>query len=401
MLCDGGNKPDKADLCIDNQQHDIMGDYFESNPQNDTNVHVEKGNGVFISSGVTNGTVGVKYDIVCMHETTQNCNGTSDCGTDLNGTTHVENVSSSFASILKSDNEVKVVKKINFRTLVNEENVESYDCVLPPNVADVVKVIYENTLVGHFVEGLEQVLQSGPWIIRKSPIILTKWSSSMSLKKGEVTKVPVWVKMHNVPLLAYSEDGLSLIATQIGKPIMLDAFTSSMCVESWGRIGFARAIIEVSLDSELKKEVIMAIPNEEGNWYIKEVIRVEYEWKPPHCVECKSFGHSPTTCPNHVNEVVPKDMDDASNLGANGNTKGSSCQPIVVKASTMDNSVSIKNSFDALMDNSYEANETNKQTLSEWAEDVESDDEVDEVLYPEGNKFEDQFDIRLKGRARK
>ncbi|GJR09322.1 zinc finger, CCHC-type containing protein [Tanacetum coccineum] len=90
-------------------------------------------------------------------------------------------------------------------------------------------------------------------------------------------------------------------------------------------------------------------------------------------------------------------MDDASNLGANGNTKGSSSQPIVVKASTMDNSVSIKNSFDALMDNSYKANETNKQTLSEWAEDVESDDEVDEVLYPEGNKFEDQFDIRLKG----
>ncbi|GKB91294.1 hypothetical protein Tco_0963566, partial [Tanacetum coccineum] len=96
-----------------------------------------------------------------------------------------------------------------------------------------------------------------------------------------------------------------------------------------------------------------------------------------------------------------KDMDDAYNLGANGNTKGSSSQPIVVKASTVDNSVSIKNSFDTLMDNSYEANETNKQTLSEWAEDVESDDEVDEVLYPEGNKFEDQFDIRLKGRARK
>ncbi|GJY72098.1 hypothetical protein Tco_0475801 [Tanacetum coccineum] len=47
----------------------------------------------------------------------------------------------------------------------------------------------------------------------------------------------------------------------------------------------------------------------------------------------------------------------------------------------------------------YEANsnKTNKQTLSEWVEDVESDDEVDEVLYPEGNKFEDQFDIRLKG----
>ncbi|GJW36235.1 reverse transcriptase domain-containing protein [Tanacetum coccineum] len=284
--------------------------------------------------------------------------------------------------------------------------------------------------------GKEQVLERGPWMIRKPPIILNKWSSSMSLKKGEVTKVTVWIKMHNVPLLAYSEDGLSLIATQIGKPIMLDAFTSSMCVESWGRIGFARALIEVSSESDLEKEVIMAIPHEEGD----------------HIV--------PTTCPNHVKEVAHKapsmaankpspmkdhkegfvevknrkekgkagsnqhhrikgiklskpnsnfqyrsvskpgkDMDDASNLGANDPKEGSSSQPTIAKASIVDKFVLTKNSFDALMDsnNSFEANEANKQTSSEWSKDFESDDEVDKVLYPEGNKFEDQFDIRLKG----
>ncbi|GKA22191.1 reverse transcriptase domain, reverse transcriptase zinc-binding domain protein, partial [Tanacetum coccineum] len=108
--------------------------------------------------------------------------------------------------------------------------------------------------------GLEQVLESGPWMIRKSLIILNKWCSSVSLKKGEVTKVLVWVKLYNVPVLAYSDDGLNLIATQVGKPVMLDAFTSSMCVESWGRISFARALIEISSASTLKKEVIMAIP---------------------------------------------------------------------------------------------------------------------------------------------
>nr|GFD55091.1 hypothetical protein [Tanacetum cinerariifolium] len=94
---------------------------------------------------------------------------------------------------------------------------------------------------------------------------------------GEVTKVPVWVKMYNVPILAYLEDGLSLLATQIGKPIMLDAFTSSMCMESWGRISFARALIEIDAAVGLKKEVSMSIPVEEGDGHIKEVIRVEYE----------------------------------------------------------------------------------------------------------------------------
>ncbi|GJS05678.1 putative reverse transcriptase domain-containing protein [Tanacetum coccineum] len=87
---------------------------------------------------------------------------------------------------------------------------------------------------------------------------------------------------------------------------MLDAFTSSMCVESWGRISFARALIKISSHSTLKKEVTMAIPEDEGDGHIKEVIRVEYEWKPPHCVECKSFGHGHNLCPKHVREEVPK-----------------------------------------------------------------------------------------------
>ncbi|GJX22917.1 hypothetical protein Tco_0227362 [Tanacetum coccineum] len=55
-----------------------------------------------------------------------------------------------------------------------------------------------------------------------------------------------------------------------------------------------------------KEEVIMAIPEEEGDGHIKEVIRVEYEWKPPHCVECKIFGHSHDLCPKRVRDEVPK-----------------------------------------------------------------------------------------------
>ncbi|GKF24167.1 trichome birefringence-like protein 3 [Tanacetum coccineum] len=59
-----------------------------------------------------------------------------------------------------------------------------------------------------------------------------KFSSRNGLEQDEVKKVPVWVKLHKVPVVAYSEDDLSLIATQIGDPIMLDAFTSAMCVEA-------------------------------------------------------------------------------------------------------------------------------------------------------------------------
>nr|GEX06182.1 hypothetical protein [Tanacetum cinerariifolium] len=141
----------------------------------------------------------------------------------------------SFASLLRPKT---VINKLHFCTLVNEKKVESFDCVLLPDVANLVKCRNDNDVyLFKFATkaGMEQVLEKGLWMTRKSPIILNKWSSGMSLKKGE------------------------------------------------GRISFARALIEISSESTLKKEVTMAVPNDEDDRHIKEVIRVEYEWKPPHC----------------------------------------------------------------------------------------------------------------------
>nr|GEW86836.1 hypothetical protein [Tanacetum cinerariifolium] len=101
-------------------------------------------------------------------------------------------------------------------------------------------------------------------MIRNTPIILKKWSMSTSLLKEELTRIPIWVKLHDVPLQVFEEDGISLIATFIRKTIMLDAYTSSMCKDS------------------------------------RETIRVEYEWRPPRCDVCKIFGHVYDHCPKKV-----------------------------------------------------------------------------------------------------
>ncbi|GKB41078.1 retrovirus-related pol polyprotein from transposon TNT 1-94 [Tanacetum coccineum] len=232
----------------------------------------------------------------------------------------------SFSNVVNGTNNVCPIKKVNFRAMVNPNKIANSDFVLLVAAVQVVKHKFENSLVGFFVgkkvafplvknyvmntwakfgfekimsdddgifyfrfsslTGLDQVLEQGSWLIRNVPIILTKWSPNMSLCKDEVTKVPVWVKLHKVPVVAYSEDGLSLIATQIRNPIMLDAFTSAMYVEAWGRTGFAKALIEVSADKELKQEVIMAIPKgeDESAGHTLEKIKV-HEKPTPAVVE--------------------------------------------------------------------------------------------------------------------
>lgn len=143
-------------------------------------------------------------------------------------------------------------------------------------------------------------------MIRTMPIILNKWSPTARLTKDNHKSIPVWVKMHDVPMAAFTADGLSIIATKIGNPLMLDSYSSTMCNDSWGRSSYARAMIEVHAESELKESVIVAVSNLEGEGYTCETVTIEYEWKPPQCSTCQVLGHSNDQCPLTVKELPKK-----------------------------------------------------------------------------------------------
>ncbi|GKC28770.1 beta-caryophyllene synthase [Tanacetum coccineum] len=146
------------------------------------------------------------------------------------------------------------------------------------------------------MDGLDAMLENGPWFIRNNPLILKKWHPNENLLKEDVSTVPVCVKLHGVPVTAFSEDGLSTIATKLGTPLMLDPYTSDMCLQSWGRSSYARVMIELRADVELKDNIVVVMPKitREGHYTCN--VRVEYEWKPPRCSSCKVFGHAHEEC---------------------------------------------------------------------------------------------------------
>ncbi|GKB40133.1 hypothetical protein Tco_0885075 [Tanacetum coccineum] len=61
-------------------------------------------------------------------------------------------------------------------------------------------------------------------------------------------------------VMSFSEDGLSAIATKIDTPLMLESYTPDMFMQSWGRSSYARAMIELRADVELKDTIMMAMP---------------------------------------------------------------------------------------------------------------------------------------------
>ncbi|GJU42663.1 putative reverse transcriptase domain-containing protein [Tanacetum coccineum] len=76
------------------------------------------------------------------------------------------------------------------------------------------------------------------------------------------------VKLHGVPVTAFSEDGLSAIATKLGTPLMLDSYTSDMYMQSWSRSSYARAMIELRADLELKDNIVVAMPKITGEGFL-------------------------------------------------------------------------------------------------------------------------------------
>ncbi|GJW50743.1 ALP1-like protein [Tanacetum coccineum] len=156
------------------------------------------------------------------------------------------------------------------------------------------------------MDGLDAMLENGPWFIRNNPLILKKWHPDENLLKEDVSTVPVWVKLHGVPVTAFSEDGLSAIATKLGTPLMLDSYTSDMCMQSWGRLSYARVMIELRAYVELKDNIVVAMPKITMEGHYTCNVRVEYEWKPPRCSSCRVFGHIHKECLKNTGAVEKK-----------------------------------------------------------------------------------------------
>ncbi|KAL4566957.1 hypothetical protein LXL04_022527 [Taraxacum kok-saghyz] len=146
------------------------------------------------------------------------------------------------------------------------------------------------------VQGMFEVMENGPWLINNVPIFVQRWKPGLVLSKPAINMVPVWVKIYNVPLEYWNEEGVAHIANEIGKPIMMDKMTLNMCENHWGRPGFMRILVEMTADEEwLKSLDVVSRDIDSGERKISKC-RVEYAWWPSRCSNCKIYGHNDNNC---------------------------------------------------------------------------------------------------------
>ncbi|KAF9604144.1 hypothetical protein IFM89_002819 [Coptis chinensis] len=140
------------------------------------------------------------------------------------------------------------------------------------------------------------VLDSGPIFIAGRIFIVMPWSEEVESQRENISSLPIWVKLTNIPKQLWSKKGLSFIASRLGKPHCCDAATLKM-----QRLDFARVCVVVSSTSKYPKSLNFKLRNG------KELkIGVEYTWIPPTCSHCVKFGHNTNKCPHKPVNARPQ-----------------------------------------------------------------------------------------------
>ncbi|GAV74915.1 DUF4283 domain-containing protein [Cephalotus follicularis] len=177
-----------------------------------------------------------------------------------------------------------VGKKIPFRSLLT---------VLNKKWSSVGKFSIHTVENGIFIFKYESeaardwILNNGPWDVWGVHLALRLWERDLPPISSGFAKIPVWVKLMNIPMEYWTVKGLSRLASVLGSPLHMDPAT-----ESKQLISFARICVEMKAD----KEFPAVIKTRRSNGEIVEV-KVEYSWRPPVCDRCKVFDHSTRACP--------------------------------------------------------------------------------------------------------
>ena len=265
------------------------------------------------------------------------------------------NVMNSYAGVLKGN---RHKGKIDVRFIPGENGEDDGPVIIPLENLKNASIPFTNTLYGYMIDkklafpviqkevrrlwknmGLEEVfmnskgffffkfsdekgmlsvLEGSPWLMfNNMPLFLQRWRPGLTLTKNKHDKIPVWIKIFDLPLEVWSGENLCRIASKIGIPLAFDSFTEDMCLEHKGRNAYARILVEMAAGKEWRKKIDIATWDFVSNSAVIQSFDVEYAWIPSRCNHCKVYGHGDKVCAAAMNVVKEDNNGEVRNLKNN------------------------------------------------------------------------------------
>ena len=130
------------------------------------------------------------------------------------------------------------------------------------------------------------ILQRGLWHVDDCLMFVAPWSPAASLSLPEISTIPVWVTLKNIPSRLYSNPGISRIASALGAPMLTNKPRLDPTL-----MGEAKILVEVELDKQFPQKI--ALNDKRGTI---SLVDVEYSWIPTMCGKCGHLGHKDSRC---------------------------------------------------------------------------------------------------------
>ncbi|GJZ01678.1 reverse transcriptase domain-containing protein [Tanacetum coccineum] len=186
-------------------------------------------------------------------------------------------------------------------------------------IADITK-----TSVGFFYfkfkseEDMKAVLESGPWMVNNIPLVLNVWEPGIWLDKVVPSTILIWVCVYGIPMKLCNGNGIGKIFSGIGKPMLMDKLIKERCLKKSRKIDFARVLVEVFASDDLPNFLEIEYPRLGERPARVGKLEVKYQWKPPLCTYCSTFGHATVSCkvrPRTDEKIAEKATKDALKIG--------------------------------------------------------------------------------------
>nr|GEV38617.1 hypothetical protein [Tanacetum cinerariifolium] len=111
--------------------------------------------------------------------------------------------------------------------------------------------------------------------------------------------------------------GISALASRVGKPMVIDQITATLCKEEMGRFRFTRVLVEVSASKPLPNKIEVVYKNGLNEKICKKIVKLVYDWKPPMCNKCCVFGHTSVRCSKKHGEEAADTVGKDANMESN------------------------------------------------------------------------------------
>ncbi|GJY65672.1 RNA-directed DNA polymerase, eukaryota, reverse transcriptase zinc-binding domain protein [Tanacetum coccineum] len=189
---------------------------------------------------------------------------------------------------------------LSFANIVKVSEISNKLTLIPTAIDEREVIILEDDMViegsnkwmislcGYFFRdevGMNQLLESGPWMVNNKPLFVQKWNSSINMDKLEPKSLPLWIKLYNVLLIAWTTKGICAIASSL-----------------------------VNAEKVFKRHIEVCYKCEENGNKCSKFMDVEYNCKPLTCDHCQGFRHVDGTCSKQSNGVPMVDNKELRNM---------------------------------------------------------------------------------------